>query len=827
MKKFLATILSIVLIISIIPMGAFSFTASAETSGTTGECTWSLDGTVLTISGNGTMADYTYSYNLTPPWGSNITEVIIESGVTSIGKSAFCHCSKLEKIYISDSITSINDYAFHDCSNLININIPDGVTTIGYEVFSSCSKLTNITIPDSVKSIGNLAFAGCKNLKNVYISNIATWCGINYNGNNSSNPLSYANNLYVNNKLLTDVVIPQGVTEIPYQAFCGTNITSVSIPDSVTRIGGYAFGSCQKLMDICLPNSVISIEGGAFYNCQNLIVITIPDSVKSIGNAAFEYCYNLTDVYYNGSYRERHENIVISDYDYGNYCLNLANWHYDREDDLVYSYDNINFTAQVIDCNRSVISIQIPSTITKNEITYSVTGIGDYAFSNCSKLKNIIISDNITSIGCEAFSYCLNLENVYITDIAAWCKVFFEDAKSNPLYYAENLFLNRKLITDVIIPDGITRIYPYAFLNCSSVTNIVIPSSVMIIGNEAFNGCSHLRYVYYCGSYEEHKENLFISGSLNTSLTSAYWYYNICKYNEHVYKNDCDSICNNCDYTRKITHDYKRVIDKYATCGETGIEHEECSVCHLKRNEDTFIPATNMHIYENSCDIGCNNCNYTRKAKHTYGNDNVCDICSFANYDISKLFSDAVKDAWYSDAVTYAVGRGILKGYSNGKFGTSDGIQRQDFLVMLVRLDGVDLSSYANTHGIFRDVSRNSYFEAAVNWGYEHGIVTGYNDGRFGVGDKITREQIVTFLCRYARYKGIDTSVDSNTQNYVRNTYTDYNRVSEFSHDAVLWAIEKGVINGKENNTAIAPQGNAQRCEVAQIMYNIFLKDIF
>ncbi|MBR5473049.1 MAG: S-layer homology domain-containing protein, partial [Clostridia bacterium] len=126
----------------------------------------------------------------------------------------------------------------------------------------------------------------------------------------------------------------------------------------------------------------------------------------------------------------------------------------------------------------------------------------------------------------------------------------------------------------------------------------------------------------------------------------------------------------------------------------------------------------------------------------------------------------------------------------------------------------------------FPDVPENSYFEAAVNWGNENGIVTGYQNGKFGVGDKVTREQLVTFLYRYAKYIGVDVTVDANAESKIATQFTDYNKVSSFSKDAIIWAIENGVITGK-NPTTIAPQGNAQRCEVAKIMYNIFLNNIF
>ena len=220
------------------------------------------------------------------------------------------------------------------------------------------------------------------------------------------------------------------------------------------------------------------------------------------------------------------------------------------------------------------------------------------------------------------------------------------------------------------------------------------------------------------------------------------------------------------------------------------------------------------------------NQNYTIRFRYEEQNKTTKNTVWEKTKKASTIFPDTGTNLWYSDAVAYVAGRGIITGYNNGLFGTSDSIQRQDFLVMLARLDGVNLLQYANKHGQFPDVAENSYYESAVMWGYENKIVTGYDDGKFGVGDKVTREQLVTFLCRYAEYKGLDVSYNDTTVESVSNKYTDFINVSSFAKDSILWAIENGVISGK-TDTTIAPIGNAQRCEVAQIMYNIYLNDIF
>ena len=193
--------------------------------------------------------------------------------------------------------------------------------------------------------------------------------------------------------------------------------------------------------------------------------------------------------------------------------------------------------------------------------------------------------------------------------------------------------------------------------------------------------------------------------------------------------------------------------------------------------------------------------------------------------DRKNIFPDAASGQWYSDPIAYAYSTGIMKGYANGMFGTSDGIQRQDFLLMLARYSNVSPYSYAYSNlGGFTDLDSYAQYAYAVNWGYEKGIVTGYENGKFGVGDKITREQLVTFLYRYANYKGLDMTVTAKGEAKAK-AYPDFALVSDFAEDAVIWAIDRGIINGKSGK--IEPQGTAQRCEIAQIMYNIHTKNIF
>lgn len=228
--------------------------------------------------------------------------------------------------------------------------IPDSidnavVTSIGEKAFAESNQFESITIPDSIGSIGEGAFLECNGLKKVYVSSIEDWCKIDFSYSDA-NPLSIGADLYVDNKLVTDVTIPDGVKSIGKYAFyeysslksisfpssirsigesafyfCNnlekvefghelksignyafayTSLTNITIPDSVTYIGDYAF-SCCSFESIVIPDSLTSVNDYAFSYCNDLKTVIIPDSVTKIGYSAFDECLLISNVLFKGS----------------------------------------------------------------------------------------------------------------------------------------------------------------------------------------------------------------------------------------------------------------------------------------------------------------------------------------------------------------------------------------------------------------------------------------------------------------------------------------------------------------------------------------------
>ena len=500
------------------------------------------DGITCTVTGIGTCSD---------------SDLIIPSKingykVTLIGDKAFRNCTSLTSVTIGNSVTSIGDSAFENCTGLTSITIPDGVTSIGYRAFCYCRNLTSITIPDNVTSIGSSAFGGCPLEDIYYQGDIEDWLSIDFY-DVGSNPCCNGANLYFNDVLVTELVIPDGVISIGNYAFdsctsltsitipdsvtsigerafyeCSA-LTSIAIPDSVTSIGDYAFCGCTSLTSITILDSVTSIGYGAFQGCTSLTSITIPDSVTSIDNWAFAYCDNLTSVTIGNNvtsidhYAFR-ECTSLTSVTIGNsvtsigdeafaYCSNLKDVYYAGSQEewkqIKIGSSNSRLTSATIHYNHKIASSGLSYDVNEDGITCTITGIGD-----CSDTHLVIPSEingyNVTSIGDYAFEGCTSLTSVTIgnsvTSIGnsafGWCKA----------------------LTSIVLTDSVTSIDYSAFYYCTSLTSINIPDSVTSIGDYALYGCSNLEDVYYAGSQEEWDQ--IEIGAYNYNLTSATIHYN-------------------------------------------------------------------------------------------------------------------------------------------------------------------------------------------------------------------------------------------------------------------------------------------------------------
>ena len=443
--------------------------------------------------------------------------------VTTISSEAFWVNEKITSISIPNSVTTIGDYAFFFCYGLTSLTIPNSVTTIGTQAFKYCSGLTSLTIPNSVTEIGESAFYGCSGLMSISVAADNPY----YDSRNDCNAIieTASNTLIAGCK---NTEIPNSVTTIGGGAFGGcSGLTSLTITNSVTEIGESAFAYCSGLTSLKIPNSVTTIEGSAFEGCSGLTSLTIPNSVTSIRTKAFYLCENLKTVFNlsNLSFSKGSEEHGFIAY-YADKVYNYPNG--DIIDDFIFYHDaakgnilatyvgnNTNITlpknyngenysigASAFDGCTSLTNINIPN---------SVTTIGNQAFYGCSGLTSITIPNSVTTIGYFAFYGCFGLTSLTIPNSVttigdyAFCDcdglMSISVAADNPYYDSRNdcnaiiETASNTLIAgckNTEIPNSVTTIGGGAFAYCSGLTSLRIPNSVTTIEGSAFEGCSGL-----------------------------------------------------------------------------------------------------------------------------------------------------------------------------------------------------------------------------------------------------------------------------------------------------------------------------------------------
>ena len=351
-------------------------------------------------------------------------------------------CTDTE-VYIPEAydgyrVTAIGKKAFADQSQLTAIHIPNTVRTIGMRAFAGCTGITEMTIPESVWEIGTQIFWDCDNLSTVHYNslygssensflNIPSITTVIFGGTIVPSYILQNNTTVRNISILdgvkyikwgafsgctglTEIIIPEGVTDIS-GAFRGcTGLTEIIIPEGVTNISG-AFSGCTELAEIVIPEGVTSIGSGAFSGCTELAEIIIPEGVTSIGESTFYGCTGLTDIVIP-------EGVTSIGY-YAFYgCTGLT--------EIVIPEGVTSIGESTFEGCTGLTEIVIPegmtsigyyafygcTGLTEIVIPEGVTNIGTYAFLGCTKLAEIVIPESVTSIGFQAFD-CYTLSDIY------------------------------------------------------------------------------------------------------------------------------------------------------------------------------------------------------------------------------------------------------------------------------------------------------------------------------------------------------------------------------------------------------------------------------
>ena len=527
-KRILAMLMATVLILNALPWTVFAEELSENTAPssqaeitlppkeessvpekasvvTSNRFNWSLDGTVLTISGKGPMDDYTAEE--AAPWGTSVTKVIIQPGITTIGARAFYYCQQLTEISIPDTVAHIGQLAFCHCIRLEEISLPEGLRTISSKAFLNCSGFGQLVVPDSVETIGLGAFSGCTSLTSItipfvgasrktatdnyqypfgYIFGTASYTdGVGYSQSYWGSETITSTKYYIPSSLRAVVVTGGQILEGAFGK-CA-KLTQITLPQGITEIGASAFADCTALNKISIPEGVTLIGSGAFKNCKALKKPELPDSLVRIGSDAFSGCNSLQ---YTTAYSN---NATLS------YFGSTKNPYM-----VLAGARNVGTTVQIHQ-NTKIIgeeAMDALSSLQTLTLPDGVVSIGDWAFAECTALTSISLGSSLQFIGRNAFYYCPNLQSVTIPD-SVDCIDY-------------GAFQSCTSLAEIIIPEGVTQLRERAFMNCTSLNKVSVPNSLTHLDTYVFYGCTGLTG-QYLGNAANPK--LILHSVSNTSTT--------------------------------------------------------------------------------------------------------------------------------------------------------------------------------------------------------------------------------------------------------------------------------------------------------------------
>lgn len=394
------------------------------------------------------------------------------------------------------------------------------VVTIFGNAFSGNTDVFSVTLPSELEQIDENAFKDCLRLTEVInYSGLIISKGDSKNGGVALRALDIHNGetskLYTNKDGYVFLECDEGVFLVAYTGNQTTLILPEKYNEKSYEINDYAFYNCTNITSVSVPKTVTKIGYSVFFGCGALESLTLPfvgksgEEVEASPRTLFGYIFG--DKPFDGTSEvvQRYvDDVFISHYvpdslrsvtilggtiHYGAFynCVKLEN--------IILPEDIKEISERVFfECNN-LSQILIPE---------SVTQIDRYAFFGCKKLESIEIHSNIKNIGEMAFLGCLNLKRVDIDDLSAWMRISFQGIEANPLYFAGELYVNDNALTELTVPDEILSIPDYCFYHLTCLEKVNIRSGIEI-GSLAFTRCVNLKHLNIDAGAIINGDNLF------------------------------------------------------------------------------------------------------------------------------------------------------------------------------------------------------------------------------------------------------------------------------------------------------------------------------
>ncbi len=637
-----------------------------------------------------------------------LREVTIPEGVESMGDEVFYNCRSLKRVSLPDSLVQMGIGTFYQCGGLESVRLPATMTRIENSTFKACEKLVDITFPSTLRVIGEEAFMDCKSLKEIVLLDGFT---------------TLEQGAFRSCEAVERVVLPESMTEIGDHAFymC-KSLPEITLPSGLKKIGNSAFSNNYMLAPVTLPETLEVIGNNAFNSCNKFTHITFPENLKVIGDLAFANCDRLEGIdlpegleklgynaFYGSDEITYHENGSYLDgwyvgTDRSSYTVRIKEGTIGVADGsvhLYYPYES--------DSHGNVNTVYIPKTVIHMDRD---------AFGDKNKISSIIV-DSGNPVFSVQDNILYNKDKTELIFCGMWVWVKDVTYPTSLKKIRDNAFRNCEDLLSVILPDGVEYVGKYAFAG-TGLQEIHMGSSVELIDDHAFASCRDLACVYFTGDAPQIGEQIFSEG-----------------YEPILFYADGKA-----GWTYPRWNGYATAVMKDSQLGSTA-------------------------------------------------------------------FSDVAADAYYAEAVGWAVSQSITNGTGGGTFSPDTYCLRGQIVTFLWRAAGCPEPETKDNP--FTDVSDREYFYKAVLWAVENGITNGTGDGLFSPYYSCNRAQAVTFLWRAMGGPKATSS---------QNPFTDV-APDAYYYDAVLWAVENGITNGV-SATSFAPTKTCTRAQIVTFLYRTY-----
>lgn len=465
-----------------------------------------------------------------------VVDLVIPEDATEIGDYAF-QGGRFISVTIPSRVTNVAPTAFSGCTNIVAVTCPalvnmralfpdsyakiesvaivGGASNLVDGFCTGCSALSQVELPVGVQEIGMDAFVGCGMLARVDIPSIADWLKIDF-ANGAANPLSVGAKLYVGGEEVTDLRIPEGVTEIGEYAFWDGQYTSVSIPNGVTNIAPTAFMGCLNLLSVslgCIPSGSCEFsppmtELGAWQKNEDCCFTKNSGVMSCAVRGPCKLRFNWQTVF---GYRSLiYMHYMIDGVEKANNYNGDQNWHEVQVDisegEHVVSWEpcfyNESYEGRgenrvsdvVLLYDHSLVKALFPSSyasLTNLILQKGVRTVPREFFEGCASLERVDIQPGLKLIETDAFVGCESLSRVDVPSLSDWMVVSFANAAANPLSCGAKLFVGGAEVSELEIPDGTTEIGEYAFSG-GAFSSVILPNSVTNVATTAFAGCENI-----------------------------------------------------------------------------------------------------------------------------------------------------------------------------------------------------------------------------------------------------------------------------------------------------------------------------------------------